>query len=446
MHGRPLHPWARMVADVACELDPTTGLPVHRLVVVVVPRRAGKTDLALASSLHRLFTGPDRRVGYMAQSRQDGADAWRDEWWPVIRASPLATRLGIRESNGSEWISTRGRARPSRVRLLAPSATAGHGKATDLVIADEAWAHTLERGSTLEAGLRPTQATRPGAQLWITSAAGTVDSGWLARYVDLGRAGAPGLAYFEWAADPAADRDDPATWAAAHPAYGRTVHEEFLRAERGTLTAEEFDRAYLGVWPTTAGATAVTPAAWAACHAPCLLDPSWPATVGVELAPDRSWAAVVLAVTDPAAARTHLRLAWALDADGAEVTPRTVADAASRWARDVGAPVIGLDPYTSGEVAAHLEAAGHTVTRVSGTRLARAATDLTAGVTSRRLAHDDDPVLTGHVLAAGTVPTGDGARVLSRRASSGPIAAAVAAACAVHVAAGPAAAATPHVA
>jgi phage terminase large subunit-like protein len=418
-------------------LDPATGLPAHRLVVVVVPRRAGKSDLALAATMHRLFTAPDRRCGYLAQTRQDGADAWRDEWWPVIRSSPLARHLAIRESNGSEWIATRRRGRPSRARLLAPSPTAGHGKATDLVIADEAWAHTLERGTVLEAGLRPTQATRPGAQLWITSAAGTLDSGWLARYVDLGRAGAPGLAYFEWSADPAADRDDPATWAAAHPAYGRTVGEAFLRDERATSTREEFDRNYLGIWPAASTARAVDPAAWAACADLDRLDPAWPATIGVELSPDRTWAALTLAAVD-LEHRVHLRLLWALEVADGEVTVREVTDAALAYARATSARAVALDPYTSGEVAAHLDAAGVTVVKAAGSRLARAAGDLLAAVTSRRLRHDDDPILTAHVLAAGTVPTGDGAVVLSRRTSTGPIAAAVAAALAVHAAGTPA--------
>jgi hypothetical protein len=71
------------------------------------------------------------------------------------------------------------------------------------------------------------------------------------------------------------------------------------------------------------------------------------------------------------------------------------------------------------------------VTPLPAAAMALATAGLVTGVAAGRIRHDGDQVLTDHVLAAGTKPAGDGGEVLSRRASAGPIAAAVAAAAAV---------------
>src|SRR5882757_3936768 len=68
--GTPLMPWQRHVVDVACEIDPE-GLPVHRLVVVTVPRQSGKTTLWGPLALHRLLTVADASVWLTAQKRND---------------------------------------------------------------------------------------------------------------------------------------------------------------------------------------------------------------------------------------------------------------------------------------------------------------------------------------------------------------------------------------
>ena len=45
--GQPLMPWQQLVADVGLELDPESGLPAYREIVVTVPRQSGKTTLVL---------------------------------------------------------------------------------------------------------------------------------------------------------------------------------------------------------------------------------------------------------------------------------------------------------------------------------------------------------------------------------------------------------------
>ena len=55
---RPFMPWQRQVADVALEVDPVSGLFAYKLVIVTIPRQAGKTTLVGAVMEHRAMTTP----------------------------------------------------------------------------------------------------------------------------------------------------------------------------------------------------------------------------------------------------------------------------------------------------------------------------------------------------------------------------------------------------
>ncbi|MGH7358528.1 MAG: LAGLIDADG family homing endonuclease, partial [Candidatus Rokuibacteriota bacterium] len=48
--GLPLMPWQRLVADVGGEIDPATGLPAYREVILTVPRQSGK-DLGCSTPI-----------------------------------------------------------------------------------------------------------------------------------------------------------------------------------------------------------------------------------------------------------------------------------------------------------------------------------------------------------------------------------------------------------
>ena len=77
----------------------------------------------------------------------------------------------------------------------------------------------------------------------------------------------------EFSAPPTADRDDPATWLATHPAIGRTIDLENLQAEHDGMDPDEFNRAYLGWWPTASSRPWVIPKA--AVEA-CMVDGTTP--------------------------------------------------------------------------------------------------------------------------------------------------------------------------
>lgn len=235
--GVQLHPWQAHVLDVAGELDPSTGLHAYSTITVSVGRRGGKSLLVLVRQLATAFAGRRQRGWYTAQTRSDAALILRDEWAPVVDASPLAPLVHVRRSNGSESLLVPRLG--SAVRVFAPTRTALHGQDGDVIVFDEAWTHSRDAGAELYAAARPLTMTRPGAQTWIVSAAGDVDSTWWLDELDAGRAAVAadrgrGRAHFEWSADaPGLDLDDPATWLDSHPATypGGTVSIEWLHDE-----------------------------------------------------------------------------------------------------------------------------------------------------------------------------------------------------------------------
>lgn len=244
-------PWQRQVADVGLEVDPATGLYVYSTVIVTVQRQSGKTTLVLSVGSHRCLTRRNARVWYTAQTGKDAGEWMREEAVPVLDQSLFRGRYKTRMSQGSESVLWPGNG--STFRVFAPLRDGLHGKQSDLVFPDEAWAHDKARGDELKQAIRPTQATRPGAQVWPLSTAGDATSEYLREYVDLGRASVAagrttGVAYFEHGIPDDVDPEDIPAVAAHHPAVGFTIGVEALYAARDEMSPGEFARAYGNRW------------------------------------------------------------------------------------------------------------------------------------------------------------------------------------------------------
>jgi phage terminase large subunit-like protein len=291
--GWRLMPWQRQVLDVALEFE--NGIPAYRTVVVTVPRQNGKTTLLWALMLWRALHFPKQEIVATAQTGQEAMEKWRDYVLFMDEQDAVSPLIeNIRRSNGTEllrWVNG------SRHRTRAPTAKAGHGLTIDLAIIDEAWA--LKDEVVLQT-FRPAMVTRPGAQLWIVSTAGTRDSMLLKRHVELGReaieAGkSSGVCYFEWSAPEGLAPDDVEAWRQAMPALGHTIDESVIRAdyESGAMTASEWERAYLNRW-TEQDNQVVTSAAWYQCLDPEAA-PGNPLWLGIDMTPERDSAAIVAA-------------------------------------------------------------------------------------------------------------------------------------------------------
>lgn len=244
--GVRLMPWQRLALTTG--LEQWRGRPAYRDVYVSVPRQQGKTVLVLALIMHVMESRPGSVILYGAQTRVAARRKMLLSWWPLLRRSPMAADLTLFRGFGNESIT---HANGSVLELMSAAESAGHGDTCDLAVVDEAWVH---QDAAHEQALRPAMVTRPRAQLWALSTAGTHRSVWWRQKLDAGIAAAEmgvdsGVACLDWSAPPGANPADEAVWQACMPALGRTIDVETVRADLANMGVKEFSRAYCNIWP-----------------------------------------------------------------------------------------------------------------------------------------------------------------------------------------------------
>ena len=290
-------PWQRHVADVAFEIDPSTGRLVYREIVLTVPRQSGKTTLTLAIMTHRCIAmGNDQRVFYTAQSGKDARKKWEDDHVPVLERSPFGSLFDVRKTNGSEALRF---VNGSIWALLASTEESGHGGQSDCSIIDEAFS---QKDARIEQSQKPAMVTRPQPQLWIVSTAGTDESVYLNEKIDDNRLRAmagetSSVAYFEWSAPEDADPGDPETWRACMPALGYTIDEETIRYNYDSMKESEFRRAFLNQRQSKDAAApwqVISEEAWIACSDNLSKIADTP-TLAIDVTPSRSMASIAAA-------------------------------------------------------------------------------------------------------------------------------------------------------
>lgn len=247
---------------VGCEIDPDTGLPAYREIVITVPRQSGKTTLFLAWQINRCLAPRWRhpqRSAFTAQSGKDARDKWLDELYPLIDGSPLKQFVRqMTRGMGNEYVSWK---TGSLIRLLSTSSSSGHSKTLHQAVLDEIWHDADDRR---EQGLRPAMITMQDAQLLVCSTAGTATSVVYNRKVAIGRKAVEadkdhGIAYFEYSAPDGWNPADEESYLGFMPAlcpnppchcgeddggWRHTVTFDAVRAEREAMDPPEFARAY----------------------------------------------------------------------------------------------------------------------------------------------------------------------------------------------------------
>lgn len=344
-------PHQRLVVDVATEVD-ADGRPYYGEIVVALPRQGGKTTLALSLELHRaLVWGGQQRIVYTAQTGMDARQKLMEDQLPLIEASPIAAAVRqVYRANGSERIIFRN---GSKIEPLPTTPKAGHGRTLDFGVIDEA---RFDVDDNREAALAPAMATKPEAQLLVISNAGDQTSVYFRRKVEAGRAAVErgdtsGTAFFEWSVgDEDVDIDDPAVWYRTHPALGLTIDERHVRQRRAAMPEGDFRREYLCQWTTVD--ESILPAHLVARVLDEATAPTGLLTFGIDVAMDRSYAAI--AVADEAGNVELIEhregVSWVVDR------------ALQLWRQHRGALVVdGYSPANS--VVDRLESGGIPVTR-----------------------------------------------------------------------------------
>jgi hypothetical protein len=412
--GAP-YPWQWQVAEVAGEVNDRGDGFRYPIVVLSVPRRAGKTVLTLAKALRRMDMGRDVRAWYTAQRREDAAKQFRDEWAPMLDSRPSLRRLyKLRRSQGSEGIHRRHGS--SRLQLFPPTENALHGMNADDVTVDEAWFFDQVTGEALEAGIRPAQLTRSWPQLWVVSAGGTLESTWWDAWLTVGEQGTPGVALFDYGADSSADDYDPGsprTWL-THPSIGHGFPIEALAHEWHTKRdVASFERAYLNVWPRPSQAVAAAGlelAHWTAAAHP--EHPVSPVTaIALDVAADRAWSSIAVAGPDPSHTGVLVDVV-----DHRPGVAWLAAGIRAVRATHRGVPVVA-DALVAASIVAELARARITVDTVGAADHARACGTFVDLLGAGRLAHRSQAVLDDAVTGAARRPLGD-AWLWSRHRSS----------------------------
>ena len=418
--GAPLMPWQQAAADVGLEFEPETGLPRYGIVLVTVPRQAGKTKLVGDVADERCLSKRRARVWI---TMQDGktADEWMREEHHESLASAPAFRGRYTKSLRAGSVGVKWPALGSTFLTFPPTRNGLHSKQSDLVFDDEAWARTAAQGRDLRQAVRPTMATRPGAQLWVVSTQGDDSSEHLAAYMEMGLASLSDpdtrVCIVDYGIPDDADPEDLSVIAAHHPALGHTISLQSLQDARAEFASDPdgWARAY-GNRATRARRSAIPSASWSIAARP---RPEVPSRVGlgVDVSPAGDYYAVCAAWRDDAGE------AWVEVLESGPVrrdVPAVVH--ALALARSEG---YGLERASIGAVEL-ADAIGKLSpptppTYLDSTRYAAACAALHRGIVQDKLHHSNQPALDAAVTNAARRDFGDGGFIWTRKHSTGNI-------------------------
>lgn len=306
--GTPLLPWQRLVARVATEHDPKTGIYRYPMVIVTVPRQSGKTTLIRALFLARCLRYKRRSFAVFAQTGKDARQRLMD-LADQVEDAVFAKRMKINRGQTNPSITATNSG--SRILSFAPTAESTHGWTFDGALIDELFAFEEDQAEHVMGALIPSMATKPHQQTYLVSTKGTAASVYLNARIDDGRTASidptSSLAFFEWSLADGLDGFDPGNWG-FHPGVSAgLIGPDVLTAASRSLSKGEFLRAFCNI--TTVGTEDVLSAdKWRAQAGP-LPDPPTARTLsyGYEVAKNGARAAVVAAWRDEGG-RMNVRL------------------------------------------------------------------------------------------------------------------------------------------
>lgn len=198
----------------------------------------------------------------------------------------------IRLTNGQEAIIlTNG----GSCEFVARSKGSGRGFTVDVLVLDEA----QELGDDALEALLPTISAAPlqnPQQIFTGTPPGPKANGEIftrVRNDGLARTDKR-LSWHEWSCESESDLDDLQNLAKSNPGLGIRVMQEVAEAERGTLSDDGYGRERFGIWETTATHQVIDSKSWG-LRADSKSRVIERKTLGIDVSPDRSTAAVGLA-------------------------------------------------------------------------------------------------------------------------------------------------------
>lgn len=455
---RPLDPWQQWAAIHAGELLPD-GRPRFRIVLILVARQNGKTELLVVLTLYWQFAeaqplilGTSTKLDYAKESwvkavklanRTPALSALRDPRWTrqTNGEQESWTRETLDEDTG-QIITPE-----SRYKIAASNEEGGRSLTINRLILDELRQHhSYAAWDAAEPAASPMD-----AQIWALTNAGDDRSTVLndlresaITYIRTGK-GDPRLGLFEWSAPENSDPCDVTALAAANPNLGRRKDVDALLGAAGR--AVELGGQALSGFKTEQMCIrvhhvdpAVDADAWARClDVGDLADVRTRVACCVDLSPDGAHATLAAAaMLDDGRVRVEVVAAWT----GAGCTQALRRDLAGHLAR-IRPQVLGWLPGgPAAAVAADLAdrrktgrrgwpPPGIAVAEIRGETSA-VCMGLAEQVNAGQVAHSADPLLDDHVRGAEKKRRGEG--WVFSRAGAGHVDAVYASAGAVHLA------------
>jgi phage terminase large subunit-like protein len=277
-------------------------------------------------------------------------------------------------------------------------------------------------------------------QVWVYSSAGDQHSVILNKLRERALASATTndpIGWFEWSAEPDAPILLPSgeiNWSAfaqANPSLGITIHPDNLKAvinDPPDIVRTEV----LAQWVDTIN-SAIDAQKWGLCQTqPIPLDPEKETWFGLDLSPDRKFAALV-ATQKLESEKFNLVLlhTWSNDYS---INDLAVANDIAPYVRKYNVQTIAYSARTAQAVASRLIPAGFSCTNMDGAIYAESCDRWLGAINSHRLQHGGQDELTQQTLSAAKLPYGDGSWIIGRRASRVAVCAAVASALATYFA------------
>lgn len=336
--GIILYPWQRYGLDVGMSTHPD-GTFLYPEVAWICSRQNGKTEKLIPRIKWSLDRG--RRVIHTAQNRLLPRKVFE-------RVASLYPDAKIRYANGQEEIRT---TTGGRYMIVAPQRGA-RGETADDLLVDEL--REMEDFDFIAAAA-PTLTNSDNPQVIYLSNAGTENSVVLNDLRTRGMAGADGLAYLEWSADPAYEVHDERGWLQANPSIGysnltiarlRSFYDRY--AEAGELAV--FETEHLCRWVKSMQPRLLNDAAWQSARE-ALEAPRYP-VMGISVHPSGRRASAVLSW---AQSDGSIGVSVLADVTGDPIDlNRLAADLIPR-ARDAGVTAVGFDSWTDQHLARHFE-------------------------------------------------------------------------------------------
>jgi len=273
----------------------------------IVARQNGKGAILEVRVLAGFFLLDEKLIMWSAHEYKTAMEAFRRVGWLIkSMGKPVGLNLidvsgiliKVNNTNGEESFERLDTGQ--RIKFIARSKGSGRGFSGDLNIIDEAFAYTPQQ----QAALMPTMSARPNPQIIYTSSppldgeSGEVLFNLRERAE---RGGDDSLGWRDWGAAGDlshlgdVDLDDKTLWVATNPAHDVRITTETIARERRSMSAADFARERLGVWPMRASSAGgvIDIAQWAR-----LADASSKRdggiSIGVDISTMRDWAAITV--------------------------------------------------------------------------------------------------------------------------------------------------------